>query len=85
MPLIDELVQKRSGDSIFTIIDMKKGFHQMVLHPEDRHLTAMNLAGKRYQWKVMPMGIKNGPAMFQRMMDKALLGLDCCSVYVHDI
>ena len=45
----------------------------------------MNLAGKRYQWRVMPMGIKNGPAMFQRVMDHVLQGLDCADVYIDDI
>ena len=45
----------------------------------------MNLAGKRYQWRVMPMGIKNGPAIFQRVMDHVLQGLDCADVYIEDI
>ena len=45
----------------------------------------MNLAGKRYQWRVMPMGIKNGPAIFQRVMDHVLQGLDCADVYIDDI
>ncbi len=85
MPLIDDIIQKQSGNTIFTIIDMKKGFHQMFLHPEDRHLTAMNIGGKRYQWRVMPMGITNGPPQFQKMMDKVLEGLDCCQCYVDDI
>ena len=45
----------------------------------------MNLAGKRYQWRVMSMGIKNGPAIFQRVMDLILQGLDCADVYIDDI
>ena len=85
MPLIEEMVQKQAGNRIFTVIDMKKGFHQMYLHPDDRPQTAMNIGGKRYQWKVMPMGIKNGPTIFQKMMDSCLGHLPCCSVYVDDI
>ena len=85
MPLIDELVQKRSSDKIFTIIDMKKGFHQLILHPDDRKITAVNVGGKRYQWRVMPMGIKNGPAIFQKFMDGVLGDIECCSCYVDDI
>ena len=45
----------------------------------------MNLAGKRYQWRVMPMGIKNGPAIYQQIMDHILQGLDCADVYIDDI
>ena len=33
----------------------------------------------------MPMGIKNGPAIFQRVMDHVLQGLDCADVYIDDI
>ena len=66
-------------------MDLSKGFHQIPLHPESRAKTAMNLAGKRYKWRVMPMGIKNGPAIFQRVMDHVLQGQDCADVYIDDI
>ena len=45
----------------------------------------MNLGGKRYEWRVMPMGIKNGPAIIQRVMDHVLQGSDCADVYMDDI
>ena len=64
---------------------LRKLFHQISLHPESRAKTAMNLAGKLYQWSVMPMGIKNGPAIFQRVMDHILRVLDCADVYIDDI
>ena len=67
------------------MVDLSKGFHHIPLHPESRAKTAMNLAGKRYQWRVMPMGIKNGPAIFQWVMDHVLQGLDCANVYIADI
>ena len=46
---------------------------------------AMNSEGKRYQWHVMPMCIKNGHAIFQRVMDHVLQGLDCVDVYIDNI
>ena len=79
------MLENQSKHKIFTIVDLSKGFHQIPLHPESRAKTAMNLAGKRYQWRVMPMGIKNGPAIFQRVMDHVLQGLDCADVYIDDI
>ena len=48
-------------------------------------MTAVNLAGKRYQWPVMPTSIKNQPAIFQRVMDHVLQGLDCAGIYINDI
>ena len=72
LPLIENTLENQSKHKIFTIVDLSKGFHQIPLHPESRAKTAMNLAGKRYQWRVMPMGIKNGPPIFQRVMDHVL-------------
>ena len=85
LPLIENMLENQSKHKIFTIVDLSKGFHQIPLHPESRAKTAMNLAGNRYQWRVMPMGIKNGPAIFQRVMDHVLQGLDCADVYIDDI
>ena len=85
LPLIENMLENQSKRKIFTIVDLSKGFHQIPLHPESRAKTAMNFAGKRYQWRVMPMGIKNGPAIFQRVMDHVLQGLDCADIYIDDI
>ena len=70
---------------IFSISDLSEGFHHIPLHPESRAKTAMNLVGKRYQWRVTPMGIKNGPAIFQRVMDRVLQGLNCADVYCYQM
>ena len=64
LPLIENLLEHQSKHKIFTIVDLRKGFQSIFLHPDSRAKTAMNLAAKRYQWRVMPMGIKNGPAIF---------------------
>ena len=85
LPLIEKMFQNQSKHKIFTMADLKKGFHQIPLHPDSRAKTAMNLAGKQCQWRVMPMGIKNGPAIFQRVMDHVLRGLDCADVYIDAI
>ena len=79
------MLENQSKHKIFTIVDSSKGFHQIPLHPESRAKTAMNLAGKLYQWRVMPTGIKNGPAIFQHVMDHVLQGLDCADICIDDI
>ena len=85
LPLIQNMLENQSKHNIVTIVDLSKGLHQIPLHPESRAKTAMNLAGKTYQWRVMPMGIKNGPAIFQLVMDHVLQGLDCADIYIDDI
>ena len=84
-PLIENMLENQSKHKTFTIVDFSKGFHQIPLQSESQAKTAMKLAGKRLQRHVMPMGIKNGPAIFQRVMDHVLQGLDCADVYIDDI
>ena len=85
LPLIEYILENQSKHKIFTILNLSKGFYHIPLHLEPRAKTAMNLDGKRYQWRVMPMGIKNGPAIFQRVIDHVLQGLNCADVYTDDI
>ena len=85
LPLIGNMFENQSKHKVFTIVDLSKGFHQILLHPESPATTAVNLAGKRYQWRVMPIGVKNGPTIFQRVMDHVLQGSDCADVYIDDI
>ena len=83
--LIENMLEKQSKHKVFTIVDLSKGFPQIPLHPESRAKTAINFPGTRYQWRVMPMGIRNGPAIFQRVMNHVLQALDCADVYIDDI
>ena len=85
LPLIGNKLENQSKHKVFTIVGLSKGFHRIPIHPESWAKTAMNLAGKRYQWRAMPMGIQNGPSIFQRVMDHVLHGLDCAGVYIDDI
>ena len=85
IPLIKNMLENQSKHKILTIVDLSKGFHQIPLHPESRAKTAMILAGRRYQWRVTPMGIKNGCAIYQQVLDHVLQGLDGADVYIDDI
>ena len=86
LPLIDSILQKQQKKRIFTVLDLKHGYHQMPLHPDSRPCTAMSTPLGPMQWKVVPMGAKNGNAAFQRMMED-LLGpvRDCANPFADDI
>ena len=71
------------------MLDLRHGFHQMPLRKERMHLTAMCTPCCTVQWTVMPMGLKNAPSMFQKLMGTILfqkhktLGLqEFCSIYI---
>ena len=86
LPLIDTILQKQARKHIFTVFDLKHGYHQMPLHEDSRACTAMSTPLGPMQWKVVPMGAKNGNAVFQRMMED-LLGpvRDCADPFVDNI
>ena len=92
LPLIEEETAKRAKGMLFTVLDLRHGFHQMPLRKEDRHLTAMCTPCGTDQWTVMPMCLKNAPSMFQKMMETILfqkhkaLGLqEFCSIYIYEL
>ena len=72
---IDELISMFAGAKVFTIVDMDKGYWQVVLHPESRKLTCMAFDIGRYQFKRLPMGSKVASDIFQIMLDSVYIGL----------
>ena len=47
---VDEITAKLQGMMVFTIVDFKKGYWMVVLHPDSRKLTCMALPIGRFQW-----------------------------------
>ena len=92
LPLIEKEVAARAKGKLFTVLDLRHGFHQMPLRKEDRHLPAMCTPCGTVQWTVLPMDLKNAPWMFQKMMETILFqkhkSLDLqefCSIYIDDL
>ena len=85
LPRIEDILQKQGNCKIWSVLDLKDGYHQMPLKPEHRHITCMSTPKGSYQWKVLVMGLKNGNAMFQRMMEWVLQDLENADPYVDDI
>ena len=72
LPLIDSILRKQQTKRIFTVLDLKHGYHGMPLHEDSRPCKAMATPLGPMQWKVVPMGAKNGNAAFQCMMEDLL-------------
>ena len=85
LPLIEDLICKEAQNRIWSIFDLESGFHQMHLAPESRAVTAFVTPWCNYQWKVLPMGIKQAPALFQRLVNWTLLSVPRARAYVDDI
>ena len=85
LPLIEGLIGKQVQNRIWSIFNLEDGFHQMHLHADSSPLTAFATPWGTFEFTVMPMGIKNGPAMFQRMIMWVLRQVTCAVAYVDDV
>ena len=87
LPRMDETLDALSGSKWFSTLDLLSGYWQVEVAEEDREKTAFATRDGLYEFKVLPFGLCNGPATFQRLMDMVLSGLHWtrCLVYLDDI
>ncbi|UYV70945.1 hypothetical protein LAZ67_8001196, partial [Cordylochernes scorpioides] len=75
------------GARFYSSMDLQSGYWQIVVEESDREKTAFITPDGLYEFKVMPFGLCNAPATFERMMDNLLKGLKwtTCLCYLDDI
>ena len=86
LPVIEDQIAKQRGRFIFTLVDLEDGFHQMRLAEESQPVTAFITPFGTYMWTVLPVGVKVGPQVLQRMVQHVLRNcMPLSGPYIDDI
>jgi len=87
LPRIDDIFDQLSGNSWFSTLDLKSGYWQVKIRSEDKEKTAFSVGNGLWQFRVMPFGLCNAPATFERVMEQVLQEFisKICLVYLDDV
>ena len=87
IPRIDDTLDALAGATWFSTLDMSSGYWQVELTAEAAEKSSFVARSGLYKWKVMPFGLCNAPATFERLMEKVLSGLqwEIALIYLDDV
>ncbi|KAI5343733.1 hypothetical protein L3X38_011609 [Prunus dulcis] len=87
LPRIDQLVDATAGHELLSFMDAYSSYNQIFMHPPDSEHTAFITDKGLYCYNVMPFGLKNAGATYQRLVNKIFAGYigNIMEVYVDDM
>ena len=88
LPRIEEILDSLAGNTYFSVLDMKSGYHQIEIVEEHKERTAFTVGPLGfYEFNQMSFGLANAPATYQRLQEQCLgdLHLKICFIYLDDL
>ena len=86
LPRIDDLFDQLRGAYVFSMIDLRSGYHQLRIRTSDIPKTAFTTRYGLYEFTVMSFGLTNAPTYFMYLMNHVFMEyLDKFIVFIDDI
>ncbi|KAI2646146.1 Retrovirus-related Pol polyprotein [Labeo rohita] len=85
LPRIDDCVDRVGSAKFVSKFDLLKGYWQVPLTAKAKELSAFVTPDDFLQYRVMPFGVRNAPATFQRLVNRVLSRLSGCVAYLDDV
>lgn len=87
LPLIEDQLNNLSGNRYFTSLDLSSGYYHIPMAQKSRQYTGFVTPDGHYEFKRMPFGLANAPAVFQRLINQMLGSkrFDTALAYLDDI
>ena len=85
IPNMQDFAAILEGKTVFSKIDLIRGFHHIPLNESDIPKTAVTTPFSLFEFLFMPFGLKTAPQTFQRFMDSVFRGLDFVFGYIDDV
>ena len=84
MPKVEDIFLELNGATYFTMLDLRAGYHHILLDKSSIPKTAFNLPFRKYEYIKVPFGLGQAPANFQELMTGILKDFNFAIAYLDD-